>query len=126
MINVIQYTGFYNHPLVQSGDVTPVTVDTIELEDLYCGKLVIEVSAIVTDGSAHNSGIYAAKFIKNGTLTIGTLGTIWEDNDNAASIAIVNDGSENLKIEATGIAATEINWLVRSQILKQDFTGLPL
>lgn len=123
---IIQYTGLYNHPLIQTTDATPATIDVINVNDLYVGQLILFASIIVTDGSAHNEGIYVCKFIKNGTLTIGTLTTLWQDADNAASIAIVNDGSENLKIQATGIAAKEINWIVRSQVLNQDYTGLPL
>lgn len=121
---IIQYTGIYNHGLVTSSDATPVAIGNIEVPDFVSGWLKIDASSIVTDGSANNGGEYRVKFSKNGTLTVGTLSTVWESNDNAASISVSADVNENILIEGTGIAATEINWMVRTQIIQQDFTAL--
>lgn len=123
--DVIQYTRFYNHSLVTTSDATPTVIATVEVEDTFAGMLIFDVISIKTDGTEVNAGKYGVKYYKIGTLTIGTVTTIYEDNDSAISIAVVADGSENLSIEATGVAATEINWIARTQILDQQFTALP-
>lgn len=122
---VIQYTRFYNHSLITTTDATPTEIANIEVEDTFAGMLIVDVISIKTDGTEVNAGRYGAKYSKVGTLTVSGVQTIYESNDSVISIGVGADGDENISIEATGVAATEINWICRTQILDQNFTALP-
>lgn len=125
MIDVIEYTRFWNYPLVSTTDATPTAIATVEIADSLAGMLIIDVVSIETDGTGTNVGRYAVKYSKIATMTLGTLTTIYEDNDSAVSIGVLANGDENIEVQGTGVAATDINWLVRTQILDQQFTDLP-
>lgn len=124
-VDVIRYGGMYNHALVTTTDATPTEIGNVAVDDSNAGFLVIDVQSIVTDGTEFNGGRYAVKYSKVGTLTLGTLASIWEDNTSAISISVAADADENISIVGTGVAATEINWLARTQNLFQQFTDLP-
>lgn len=125
MIDVIRYTGYYNHSLVSTTDATPTEIGNVVVDDGAAGMLIIDVISIVTDGTNTNAGRYAVKYSKVGTITISAVTTIFEDNGVAVSVGVVADGSENISIQGTGIALTEINWIARTQVLEQNFTDLP-
>lgn len=124
--DVIQYGGIYNHSQVSTSDATPTEIGNIPVDDLTAGVLIVDVISVATDGSASNAGRYAVKYSKNTTLTLGAVTNIYQDNDAVISVAVVNDGGENIRIQATGIAATDITWIARTQILGQTFTGTAL
>lgn len=122
---VIRYGGIYNHSLVNTTDATPTVIGTVVIDDSYTGWVKINVSAILTDGTEVNAGEYRVKFFKIGTLTVGTVATIWEDFDSVITVTVSADVDENLSIVGTGVAATNINWIARTQLIDQIFTDLP-
>jgi hypothetical protein len=124
--DVIRYTRIFNHTPVITEDATITELANIPVDDLTAGMLLIDVISTVSDGSAHNAGSYAVKFLSSSGLTIGTLTVIYEDNTSAIAITVVDDGSGNISIRGAGVVGTEIQWTVRTQLLDQIFTGLLL
>jgi hypothetical protein len=121
--DVIRYTQILNHSTVVTTDATVTELANLAIDNNTAGMLIIDVVSVVTDGSAHNAGRYAVKFISDTGLTIGTLTNIYESNGVAIAVTVVNDGSGNISIRGTGIAATEIQWTARTQLLDQTFSG---
>jgi molybdopterin biosynthesis enzyme MoaB len=120
--DVIGFAGIMNYPLVTTSDATPTEIALVQVEEGFAGMLVVDVHSMVSDGSTTNVGRYAVKYISNAGLTLGTKQTIMEDNGVAVSVTFA-DSSGNITIVGTGIAATEITWVVRTQILDQTISA---
>jgi hypothetical protein len=119
---VIRYGGIYNHSLVTTTDETPTEIGNIPVDVNVSGLLIVDVHAMVSDGSAVSIGRYAVKYINDSSLTIGTKQTIAEDS--TVSVSFADDGSGNVSIVGTGIAATTITWICRTQNLYQIISAL--
>jgi hypothetical protein len=118
MIDVIRYTQFQNHAVVTTTDATPTEIANIPVDVNNSGLLLVYVHSMVSDGSAANIGMYAVKYISG--LTIGTKQTVFEDNGVVVSVTFADDGSGNISVKGTGVAATEITWICRTQVLDQS------
>jgi molybdopterin biosynthesis enzyme MoaB len=120
--DVIGFAGLMNYPLVTTSDATPTEIALVQAVEGFTGLLIVDVHSMVSDGSATNMGRYAVKYISNAGLTIGTKQTIVEDNGVAVAVTF-SASSGNISIIGTGIAATEITWVVRTQILNQTISA---
>jgi hypothetical protein len=123
MIDLIRYTQIVNHSLVTTTDATPTEIANIPVDVNNSGLLVVYVHSMVTDGSALNIGMYAVGYISSSGLTIGTKQTIMEVNGVAVAVTFA-DSSGNISVLGTGIAATDITWICRTQLLDQNISAL--
>jgi molybdopterin biosynthesis enzyme MoaB len=120
--DVIYFARIMNYPVVVTEDATPTEIALVEVQEGFAGLLIVDVHSMVSDGSATSVGRYAVKYISNAGLTIGTKQTIVEDNGAAVAVTFAAS-SGNISIVGTGIAATEITWVVRTQLLDQTISA---
>lgn len=117
----------YDHTPTLTSDATPVVAWTIELDDYYAGVLRVEIVAKKDLGTTTGkfSRVWYVGFEKDTTLALDTEDVVHDQNAIAgASVQVVND-SENLGIEITGVAATDIQWTCRTEILMINATNFP-
>jgi hypothetical protein len=110
---------------LQTTNATPTNITVVEIEDNECGKIHVEVETVKSDGTAAESIERIVHYKKTGgVLTINSMWDIFA-GDLAVTLLINNDGSDNIKIEATGIAATVIDWECYVKQRKIIATALP-
>lgn len=110
---------------LQTTDATPTVITTIEIAEGENGILEVDVLALQTDGSLGAAYKRLVRYLKTGgALTVVGMGD-WNDDDLTVTILIQDDGSDNVEIELTGVAATDIDWQVYINQKKQTATALP-
>lgn len=99
-----------------SSDATPAEVMVLELPTYTAGILEYEVLAIDPDGDAI-TGRHTIRWVKKATLTLGTQDDIsaFVTDMGGGSYQVIDSG-DNLAIELTGIAATDISWRVLAKL----------
>lgn len=98
---------------VQTTDATPTVLATIELEDFTGGWLEVFVLGIQSDGSKLYTDKYYVRYHRTITLSIVYESDWIEDDFPGLVVLVQDDGSENIEIEVTGLAATTIDWECR-------------
>jgi hypothetical protein len=95
---------------VQTTNATATTLATIELENYSGGWMEVVVLGIESDGSTMYTVKYYVRYHRTTTLTM-VYESDWTEDDFPGLIVLVQDnGSENIEIEVTGLAATTIDW----------------
>jgi hypothetical protein len=122
---VEQYAGIYNHTPISTTGTTPVEIALIEIPDYNAGILEVEVIGMEETGAGAVTATRIVRFIKVGTLTIGTPVDLLavETDLSGGDFSIVNS-SENIQVKVTGTADT-INWNCQTKILLVNATVLP-
>lgn len=111
---------------VQTTNATPVNIVVIEIGANECGKIHIEIETVKSDGTAAESIERIVHYRKTGGI-LDPLDPMWDifGGDLAVGLTIDDDGSDNIKIEAIGIAATTIDWGCYVKQRKIIATALP-
>ena len=96
----------------QTTNATPTTVETFTVEEGEVGVFGIVMVATLTDGTLSAGMKRLAHYNKTGgALTIIGMWDVFNDDTAGVALLVDNDGSDNIKVEITGIAATDIDWL---------------
>jgi hypothetical protein len=99
-----------------TSNATPATLTTYTIPDNSVGVIEVTMSAAETDASAGITGKKIVRYRKaGGTITLGSITSILADEvDAGASGATwtIDDASNNVIIQVTGVAATSIEWKV--------------
>lgn len=95
---------------VQTTDATATVIHTVELEDYEGGILDVDVLGMFADGSKFIRGKYVVSYKR--TLSAGIVfeEILFNADGTLAIIEFVINGSEDIEIKVTGIAATVIDW----------------
>lgn len=105
---------------VATSNATPTTLKTFTITDNSVGTLIVNMSAGKADGSGGVTGIKAVRYKKvSGTLTLGTIsGWLSDEVDAAVSGATwtITTSSNNIIVQVTGVAATDIQWKTVSSL----------
>lgn len=117
---------WYEHTPYETTNATPVNAFLVEIPDSFAGLYEVDLITLNSDGSAAVSYKAAVTFSKVGTLTLGAITTIHTDIGGITGLGvnIVND-SDNIAIELTGVAATTLVWIARTNLLTTNYTALP-
>lgn len=120
-----QSMGHFRHPLIQTSDATPTVIASLEIEDNTAGIIEINIVGMDDAGTGAVTQSQRVRFIKLGTLTLGTPSNVLalEDDLTIGGITYVTT-SADLEVEVTGIAATVINWEVTTKILFTTSNGV--
>jgi hypothetical protein len=116
----------YPSTITTSGAVTSeiknITVGTGET-----GLLEVHIVGSETTGTGGITGRYIVHYCKDNTdtLSIVSLDALFQDDIGAAGITISDDGTDNISIEVTGIAALDINWACFTYQKTLTATALP-
>lgn len=118
----------YDHTPVLTSDATPTVIATLEIPEDFSGWVSIIVVAKEDTGTL--GGLRAEQrigFNKTSTLTLDTPVVVYpivDDIGTGGFVAQVN-GDENLEVVATGLVATDIQWVVRTDYLQINATNFP-
>jgi hypothetical protein len=95
---------------VQTTNATPAVITVIELTDYSGGWIELVVLGIESDGSTLYTVKYYIRYHRTTTLAIVYEHDWIEDDFPGPFVLVQDDGSENIEIEVTGLAATTIDW----------------
>jgi hypothetical protein len=98
---------------LQTTNATPTVITTIETENYSGGWVEVLVLGIESDGSTLFTSKRQVRYHRTTTITVVGTGDQTTDDFTGIVLLIQDDGSENIEVESTGIAATTIDWEVR-------------
>jgi hypothetical protein len=99
---------------VSTTNATPTTIATFNIASNTSGIMCVDMTGTKSDGSGGITGRKMVRFKKpSGTLTLGTVTSILPDEVDAAvsgATWTITTASNDVIIQVTGVAATNINW----------------
>lgn len=107
---------------ISTTDATPVSIDTWGPAASTINKVVVEVLAIKSDGTAHYEQLVKATFRVDGAGVITEMGTNSSDaaktNGTTAGLAVAIDSSgASIRVRVTGRAAETWRWTVHTRVM---------
>lgn len=108
--------GLQNHSDVfETTNATPTIVLIIEVNDYSAGFIEVEVAAMTEDGTEKLSAKWIVGIHKETGLTIDPEDVLHSVIGIAGASFNVVEDTTNPAIELTGVAATNITWMVRTK-----------
>jgi hypothetical protein len=101
---------------VSTANATPTTLVTYSVPASSTGVLTIDMSGMKSDGSGGITGKKVVRWKKvSGTLTLGSITSLLADEVDAAisgATWTITTSSNNIIVQVTGVAATNIDWKI--------------
>lgn len=117
-------TGVKGEPeITQTTDDTPTIIGTLAAEDNTGGMVEVRIIAAAGGNDAY---FYVTNYFKTGgDITVETPVGVYEKNDTLGTSVSITGSAGNLIATGTGVAATNINWICRMNVLQNNATVLP-